>query len=149
MMANVSSGLTKYKVLLMDTGQADMGNQQGDRVIGEPTGEAWQGGQAVVKGKWGRLGHGGNWLGTNGGKWGRLGHGGNWLGTNGGKWDRLGHGGTDWGKRGQRMDKERPHKTRDFEKCASMPKTSLLLRLSKGIANLPWVARKLSHPQNL
>jgi len=60
MMANVSSGLTKYKVLLMDTGQADMGNQQGDRVIGEPTGEAWQGGQAVVKGKWGRLGHGGN-----------------------------------------------------------------------------------------
>ena len=44
----------------MDTGQADMGNQQGDRVIGEPTGEAWQGGQAVVKGKWGRLGHGGN-----------------------------------------------------------------------------------------
>ena len=26
----------------------------------------------------------------------------------------------------QRGDKERPHKTRDFEKCASMPKTSLL-----------------------
>ena len=26
----------------MDTGQADMGSQQGDRVIGEPTGEVWQ-----------------------------------------------------------------------------------------------------------
>jgi len=44
----------------MDTGQADMGNQYGDRVIGEPTGEAWQRGKAVVKGKWGRLGHWGN-----------------------------------------------------------------------------------------
>jgi len=47
-----------------------MGNQQSDGVIGEPTGrpvkvtgEAWQRGKAVVKGKWGRLGQGGNWLG--------------------------------------------------------------------------------------
>jgi len=47
-----------------------MGNQQGDRAIGEAwqsdmggdrvRGEAWQRGQAVVKGKWGRLGHGEN-----------------------------------------------------------------------------------------
>ena len=94
MTTNESSGLTKYKLNLMDTGQADMGNQEGDRVIGEPTGEAWQRGQAVVKGKWGRLGHGGNWLGKKEAKWGGR--------------------------------KERPHKTKDFEKCASMPKTSLL-----------------------
>jgi len=65
------------------------------------TGEAWQRrqagtcGQAVVKGKWGR----------------------------------LGRGRTDWGNKRQRGDKERPHKTRDFEECASMPKTSLLLFL--------------------
>jgi len=88
----------------MDTGQADMGNQQGDRAIGESTGEAWQRGQAVVKGKWGRLGHRGNWLGTNGGKGG---------------------------------GKERPHKTRDFEICASMPKTSLLVMLTSKYGHFP------------
>jgi len=31
MTTNESSGLTKYKLKLMDTGQAGMGNQQGDR----------------------------------------------------------------------------------------------------------------------
>ena len=48
LMTNVSLGLTKYKLYLMETGQADMENRQGDRgtdrggdrVTGEATGEA-------------------------------------------------------------------------------------------------------------
>jgi len=99
-MTNVSSGSTKYKLLLMDTGQADMGNQQGDGVIGEPRGEAWQsdrGGLAKGAGCGQR----------------KMGQAGTWGELTGDKWR-------------QRGDKERPHKTRDFEKCASVPKTSLL-----------------------
>jgi len=76
MTTNVSSDLTKYKLLLTDTGQAD--NATG----------VWQREQA---GTWGKLtvggpGHEGNWFGANGtvwdvrGKWGRLRHEGNWLG---------------------------------------------------------------------
>jgi len=61
MTTNESSGLTKYKLLLAafeDEDRGTDGETQGkDRGTLEQTREAWKRGQALVKGKWGRLGN--------------------------------------------------------------------------------------------
>ena len=118
MMTNVSSGPTKYKLLLTDTGQAD--NATG----GQAKGAGWdmRGTDCGWAETWGEL----TW-----GKWNGLRHKGNWLGTNEAGWDMRANvmgwdmRGTDWGQMGQA--ETWGELTGVKEKWGTMPKTSLLV----------------------
>jgi len=90
MTTNVSSGLTKYKLLLTDTGQADnatgcLAKGAGWDMRGTDCGQARTWGE-LTWGKWdglrheGQMGHAETWGELTGAKWDRLRHEGNWLG---------------------------------------------------------------------